>query len=422
MSLSHYQNEFDKMMNRDYFSDAVHPMRKEAFSKFFNSGFPTNKWENWRFTNLSKLKQGKYRISETQDAPAGDVDLSSFEIDGVDTVVIYNGHYQETLSSVPSGIQLLSGIEYLERKNWEFETTERSPFDLLNTALMDSGTSFMVDPDTNVETPVRILFISNGEDSLMVNPRIHLDVGESSSVTFIEHHVGNALSFFQNASLLATVGTNASLDHIRIQSNSSSTQNMANLNVKQKSDSRYVFFQFTQGSELGRTNMNVHLNGQGANCTLNGLALSHNKQHLGNHIIVDHHVPHCTSSQLFKSILREKSSGVFIGRTIVQKDAQKTDANQSNKNLLLSKNALMNSNPQLEIRADDVRCSHGSTTGELDADALFYLRSRCLDLETAKSLLVRGFAAELFDTVKDENVKSFLMDCFDNWLEKSDLS
>jgi Fe-S cluster assembly protein SufD len=112
---------------------------------------------------------------------------------------------------------------------------------------------------------------------------------------------------------------------------------------------------------------------------------------------------------------------VFIGRTIVQKDAQKTDANQSNKNLLLSKNALMNSNPQLEIHADDVRCSHGSTTGELDVDTLFYLRSRCLDLETAKSLLVRGFAAELFDTVKDENIKSFLMDCFDNWLDKSEL-
>ena len=422
MSLSHYQTEFDKMMNRDYFSDAVHLIRKEAFSKFLNRGFPTNKWEDWRFTNLSKLKQEKYRISESKDAPHGDLYLSDFEIDGVDTIVIYNGHYQEAVSSVPVGVRLLSGLEYFKRKNWEFESAERSPFDLLNTAFMDSGTSFVVDPDTNVETPIHILFISDGEDSLMVNPRIYLDVGESSSVTFIEHHVGNALSFFQNASLFATVGTNASLDHIRIQSNSTTTQNMGNLNVKQNADSRYNFFQFAQGSELGRTNIRAHLDGQGANCALNGLALSHGKQNLDNHIIVDHKVPHCTSSQLFKSVLREKSSGVFNGRTIVQKDAQKTDANQSNKNLLLSKDALMNSNPQLEILADDVRCSHGSTTGELDADALFYLRSRCLDLDMAKSLLVRGFATECFDTVKDENVKSFLMDCFDNWLDEGDLS
>ena len=416
MSLSHFQTEFDKMQNRDQFMDTVYPIRKEAFSKFLNSGLPTNKWEDWRFTNLSKLKQKKYRISETQDAPAGDVDLSSFEIDGVDTVVIYNGHYQEALSSVPSSIQLLSGIEYLERKNWEFETAERSPFDLLNTAFMDCGMSFIVDPNINVETPVRILFISNGEDNIMANPRMYLDVGDSAAVTFIEHHVGNAASFFQNASFFASVGVNASLDHIRIQSNSTSTQTIANLDVKQETDSRYTFTQFADGSELGRTNVYVHLNGKGANCELNGLALSNGKQHFDNHIIIDHKVPHCTSSQLFKSVLREKSSGVFNGRTIVQKNAQKTDAKQSNKNLLLSKDALMNSNPQLEILADDVRCTHGSTTGELDFDSLFYLRSRGLDLARAKSLLVRGFATECFDTIQDKKIKSFIMQRFDNWL------
>ena len=281
---------------------------------------------------------------------------------------------------------------------------------------MDSGVSFIVSPNTDVEIPVRILFISNGEESIMSNPRIYLDMGDSSSVTFIEHHVGDASSFFQNASFFASIGVNASLDHIRIQSNSTTTQNMGNLKVKQETDSQYAFTQFTDGSKMGRTNINVHLNGQGANCTLNGLALSHGKQHLSNHIIVEHKVPYCTSSQLFKSVLREKSSGAFNGRTIVQKNAQKTDANQSNKYLILSKDALMNSNPQLEIHADDVRCTHGSTTGELDADSLFYLRSRGLDLAMAKSLLVRGFATECFDKVKNENVRSFIMKRFDNWL------
>ena len=416
MSLSHFQTEFDKMMNRDYFSDAVHPMRKEAFSKLLEKGLPTKNWEDWRFTNLSAISKGTFRISETQDFPQSPPDIEPYTIENVNTIVIYNGHYQESLSTVPIGVHLLSGLDYFEKKSGAVETRDDSPFDLLNTAFMDSGMSFVVDPDTVVETPVRILFISNGEDNIMANPRMYLDVGDSAAVTFIEHHVGNAASFFQNASLFASVGVNASLDHIRIQSNSTSTQNMANLDVQQETDSRYTFTQFADGSELGRTNVYVHLNGKGANCELNGLALSNGKQHFDNHIIIDHKVPHCTSSQLFKSVLREKSSGVFNGRTIVQKNAQKTDAKQSNKNLLLSKDALMNSNPQLEILADDVRCTHGSTTGELDFDSLFYLRSRGLDLAGAKSLLVRGFATECFDTIQDKKIKSFIVQRFDNWL------
>ena len=416
MSLSHYQTEFDKILNRDYITDVVHPLRKKAFAKFFKTGFPTQKWENWQYTNLSTLVTEPFRVSEILDAPKCPPDIEPYTIENINTIVIYNGHYQKAMSTVPDGVQLLSSLDYFEKNSNAVETLKDSPFDLLNTAFMDSGVSFVVSPDTDVEIPVRILFISNGEESIMSNPRIYLDVGDSSAVTFIEHHVGDAASFFQNASFFVSVGVNASLDHIRIQSNSTTTQNMGNLNVKQETDSQYTFTQFTDGSKMGRTNINVHLNGQGANCALNGLALSHGRQHLGNHIIVEHKVPHCTSSQLFKSVLREKSSGVFNGRTIVHKNAQKTDASQSNKNLLLSKDALMNSNPQLEIHADDVRCTHGSTTGELDADSLFYLRARGLDLAMAKSLLVRGFATECFDTVKNEKVRSFIMKRFDNWL------
>jgi len=416
MSLSHYQTEFDKILNRDYITDVVHSLRKDAFEKFFKTGFPTQIWENWQYTNLSTLVTEPFRLSEIPDAPKFSPEIKPYEIENINTIVIYNGHYQKAISTVPDGVQLLSSLEYFEKNSNAIESLEDSPFDHLNTAFMDSGMSFIISPDTNVEIPVRILFISNGEESIMSNPRIYLDMGDSSSFTFIEHHVGDAASFFQNASFFASIGVNASLDHIRIQSNSTTTQNMGNLKVKQETDSQYAFTQFTDGSKMGRTNINVHLNGQGANCALNGLALSHGKQHLSNHIIVEHKVPHCTSSQLFKSVLREKSSGTFNGRTIVQKNAQKTDASQSNKNLLLSKDALMNSNPQLEIHADDVRCTHGSTTGELDADSLFYLRSRGLDLRMAKSLLVRGFATECFDTIKNEKVRSFIMKLFNNWL------
>ena len=419
MNISDFNIEFDKIINRDYFSDKVHPMREKAFSKFLKIGLPTKKWEDWRFTDLSSISNSNFRLSEKQDAPNGDVDISQYQIDDVETIVIYNGHYIETLSSIPSGIQLLSGLDYLEKTNWEFNSPEHSPFDLLNTAFMDSGMSIVVDKNVIVEKPIRMLFISSGLESIMVTPRIHIDLGESSSATFIEDHRGDSNSFFQNGSTFVTLKQNAQLDHIRIQSNSITTANIVNIQVEQNADSRYTFFQLADGSQLGRLNIYNKLKGEGANSDINGLTLSNDTQHLDNHIITDHQVPYCSSSQNFKSVLQDHSSGVFNGRTIVRKDAQKTDSSQSNKNLLLSKSSLMNSNPQLEIYADDVKCAHGSSTGTLDKNALFYLRSRGLDVMSAKALLVRGFATELLDLVKHDGTRDFITDRFDSWLSEN---
>ena len=419
MNISDFNIEFDKIINRDYFSDKVHPMREKAFSKFLKIGLPTKKWEDWRFTDLSSISNSNFRLSEKQDAPNGDVDISQYQIDDVETIVIYNGHYIETLSSIPSGIQLLSGLDYLEKTNWEFNSPEHSPFDLLNTAFMDSGMSIVVDKNVIVEKPIRMLFISSGLESIMVTPRIHIDLGESSSATFIEDHRGDSNSFFQNGSTFVTLKQNAQLDHIRIQSNSITTANIVNIQVEQNADSRYTFFQFADGGQLGRLNIYNELKGEGANSDINGLTLSNDTQHLDNHVITDHQVPHCSSSQNFKTVLQDHSSGVFNGRTIVRKDAQKTDSSQSNKNLLLSKSALMNSNPQLEIYADDVKCAHGSSTGTLDNNALFYLRSRGLDVMSAKALLVRGFATELLDLVKHDGTRDFITDRFDSWLSEN---
>lgn len=419
MNLDPIKLEFEKMMNRDYFSDKVHPIRKEAFSKFLETGLPTQKWEDWRFTNLSLLSKWPFRISEIQDAPTQPINLSEIELDGVANVVFYNGHFQKDVSTVPQGVDLKSGESYLEQTHWQFQSPENSPFDLLNTAFMDSGLSLIIPPNVNVEQPIRFIFISNGSEALLVSPVVHIELGESSALTFMEHHIGDTETFFQNGSAYISLGQNAQLDHIRIQSNSAETINMANLNVEQLEDSQYNFFQFADGGKLSRLNIHSDLRGEGAMCALNGLSLSNEVQQLNNHIITDHHVPHCTSSQNFKSVLQDRSSGVFVGKTIVRKDAQKTDSVQSNKNLLLSEKALMNSNPQLEIYADDVKCAHGSTTGALDEDALFYLRSRGLEVVAAKALLVRGFVNELLDTVKHESIRSYITEQFDQWLTRN---
>ncbi len=405
MSISNYKVEFEKMLNRNYFSKSLHPYRKEAFTQLEKTGFPTQKWENWRFTNVSNISDGEFMISEISDAPQTTPDIDSYQMEGVDTVVIYNGHYQKDISSIPNGVNLLSGSEYMERKNGNFNRANNSPFDLLNTAFTDSGMCIVLEKNTLVKSPIRILFISNGDRSIMVNPRVNVDIGESSSLTFIEQHVGDATSFFQNESVFITLGDNAQLNHVRIQSNSEFTQNISNLNVNQAADSQYEFFQLVDGSKLGRSNICVQLDGENAQCNINSLTLSKNNQHIDNNIIVNHNSAQTHSSQFVKSILFDTSTGVFNGRTVVHENAQKITAQQTNKNILLSKKAKMNANPQLEIYADDVKCSHGSTTGQIDEDALFYLQSRGINKQDAMELMVVGFANEVLDKIPHPEIK-----------------
>jgi len=405
MSISNYKVEFEKMLNRNYFSKSLHPYRKEAFTQLEKTGFPTQKWENWRFTNVSNISDGEFMISEISDAPQTTPDIDSYQMEGVDTVVIYNGHYQKDISSIPNGVNLLSGSEYMERKNGNFDRANNSPFDLLNTAFTDSGMCIVLEKNTLVKSPIRILFISNGDRSIMVNPRVNVDIGESSSLTFIEQHVGDATSFFQNESVFITLGNNAQLNHVRIQSNSEFTQNISNLNVNQAADSQYEFFQLVDGSKLGRSDICVQLDGENAQCNINSLTLSKNNQHIDNNIIVNHNSAQTHSSQFVKSILFDTSTGVFNGRTVVHENAQKITAQQTNKNILLSKKAKMNANPQLEIYADDVKCSHGSTTGQIDEDALFYLQSRGINKQDAMELMVVGFANEVLDKIPHPEIK-----------------
>ena len=209
---------------------------------------------------------------------------------------------------------------------------------------------------------------------------------------------------------------NAALNHIRIFSNADEAINISNLYTDQAEGSNYEYFQFVNSSALQRSDIYGKLDGVNSSCSLSGLTLSKDNQHSAIYINTDHAKPHCTSSQNFKSILNDMSSGVFNGRTVVQEDSQKTNSRQSNKNLLLSDNALMNSNPQLEIYADDVKCAHGSTTGALDKEALFYMQSRGINKEEASSLLIRGFASELINEVQHEETKKYLFNKFDHWL------
>ena len=418
---NYFKTEFDKVVDREYFSNKANPIRKKAFDRFIERGLPNKKWEDWQFTDLSVIKNCEFRISEIDDTPKEKIELSKFGFENLNSIVIYNGHYQKDISSVPEGVRLLSNLEYMEQCDWNIHQPNMSSFDLLNTAFMDSGICLVIEKGIQIDIPLRILFISSGDNQIMVTPRVHIDIEESSSLSLVEQHGGNCNEYLFNESMIINIEDNAKLNHVRIQNNSKNTINIGNLHVKQKNDSSYSFTNFAFGGALARLNLYADLFGKNACNTLNGLSLSDNKQHLDSHIVTNHHASHCISSQNFKSVLKDRSSGVFNGRSIVQHGAEKTDSSQSNKNLLLSSQAIMNSNPQLEIYTDDVKCSHGSTTGELDPDALFYIRSRGVDQQSARALMVGGFASEIIENLNNIEIKNYVRKFFDDWITKNSL-
>tara|TARA_B100001057_G_scaffold401469_1_gene412963 strand:- start:122 stop:1384 length:1263 start_codon:yes stop_codon:yes gene_type:complete len=418
MNVNDYQNEFDKIISRKYFPEELNESRRESFSKFLDLGMPSKKWEDWRHTDLSFLNKNDFKISEASDL-SGNIDISKYKIKNTYTIAIINGHYVEHISNAPKELNVLSSLEYLEKNNWEQKKKKDTPFDLLNTSLCDSGISLTVDHDTHIDKPIHILSIYSGDKNLIVNPQINIDINKSSSATVIEQYASEISSFFQNNCVFASIKENASLNHLRIFSNANKTINISNSYIDQSDDSSYKYFQFVDSGALQRSDIYNSLKGVNSTCSLSGLTLLNDNQHSATYITTDHVMPNCTSSQNFKSVLNDKSSGVFNGRTIVREDSQKTNSKQSNKNLLLSDKAKMNSNPQLEIYADDVKCAHGSTTGALDEEALFYMQSRGIDRESAAALLIRGFVNELMEELDDENLREYLLTKFDNWLTKN---
>ena len=415
---NYIQKEFKKIINREKISSNPNPFRKRAYKSFLKEGLPSKKLENWKHTNLSILNKYNLKVPDIQNRLKNNIDISRYGFQSFNTIVIYNGRYEKELSAIPDGVNIESNIESTKHNDLRLIQPNKTSFDYLNTALMGDSISITISESTQVIQPLRILFISSGSEKIMVCPRIYLNMKKSSYLTLLEQHVGDCKEYLLNETNMISIDCNAKLDHIRIQNNSKATVNICNVHVKQGNDSFYSFNQFCLGSLLSRINLYVELRGKGADCSLSGLSLSNNEQHQDAFIETNHLDAHCTSSQNFKFVLKDKSSGSFIGRSIVQEKAYKTNSQQSNKNLLLSEHSIMNSDPQLEIFTDDVKCSHGSSTGALENDALFYIRSRGISEESAKKLLIRGFSAEIFDTLNNDLIQGRVLKDLDSWLEQ----
>ena len=400
--------------------DALRTLRSSAFKQYKEVGLPNRKWEGWQFTDFSTLEKTSYRLAAHEDIPPIPETLPT--IDNCNRILIINGHFQETLSVLPDKVTVQT-LQHAYATNPEiFNKTvvdNSNPFHNLNTALMNSGLAIIVDNNAIIDDPIHILYYTTGlTEPIMNHPLFLIVAGSDSETTIIEHYAGTTnVQYWQNIVTNIKLSNNAVLNHTRIQEEDHNGSHIADTVYSLGQDAQLNAFHYASGSSLYRQNIQVNLASSGASSMVNGLCIAKDHQHLDQHIIINHLKENCNSNQLFKYILSDTSAGVFNGRVIVSEGAKNTDAQQITRNLILTDNAMAHSNPQLEIYADDVKCSHGSTTGQLDEDAIFYLRSRGIDVRTAQLLLISGFAKEVMETITNINIDTYIDEKLTAWLE-----
>ena len=408
-------------------------LRKDAMQVFTQKGFPTLKDEPWRFTNVSPIARTDFTLAplgRIDEASLASLDFSDF---GIPRMVFVNGRLAPEFCTGLDrleGVRVLSlsqaidsGEPLLERYYGRCADYEDHAFSALNLAFSSEGTFIHVAKGAVVEVPLHLLHIHTAAvDPYRVHPRTLLVSEESSEFTFLESFLGTADNVYLCSPVTeAVVGDNSKIDHYRLQRESRHAFHMGVNQVQQGRDSSYVSCGIDLGATLTRNDLSCVLNGEGGWAGLNGLYLLNQKQHVDNFTTLRHGAAHCDSREMFKGILDDSARGIFRGRIIVDKGAQKTDSKQTNQNLLLSDNAFVNTKPQLEIYADDVKCTHGATIGQLDETALFYFRSRGIHQTAARSLLVYAFASEVLETLNVAPLKEALISYLTEWLPKGDL-
>ncbi|QSQ10820.1 Fe-S cluster assembly protein SufD [Myxococcus landrumensis] len=394
-------------------------MRQEGLAHFARLGLPTTRDEAWKYTNVAPIADGAFApVSSVRDAAELAAVVARLALPGP-RLVFVDGRLAPELSSVEGlarGVSLKPLRDaWAEDGAWLAEElgqralAAEHAFTALNAALLEDGAVLRLAPRALSETPVQLLFLSRGDAPVLASPRVLVVAGEGSEATLVETYAsvtGGSGPTFTNAVTEVTLGDNASLKHYRLQSEGDSALHVGGLHVRQGRDSRFASHSFALGGALARTEVQVALMGEGADATLNGLYVGRGTQHLDQRTALDHAVPNCTSRELYKGVLDDRARGTFHGLVRVRQDAQHTDARQQNRNLLLSEHAQADTRPQLEIFADDVKCAHGAAVGRLDAQALFYLRSRGIPRAEAERLLTYAFARELVEAVPEGPVRA----------------
>lgn len=406
----------------------VHGIRLKAFDLLKGLGFPTPKLEDWKYTNISDSVKGDFALpSVTLAKPVSQIDISSFELPEIgNRLVFVNGFFQENLSnveaiesskvsSISAAMSGKAGPEMklvVESHITKLSTSKSEAIDNLNTAFLRDGAVVYVPSNIKVSKPIQLIFVSSSTtDKILITPRILVVAEKSSEVSIVETHANlneqNA-GYFSAPVLEVFAEEQAQVDIYKVVLEGNKALHIGNAFIKQAKNSNVRFHAFNFGGSIVRNEVEVDLAGTNCNTTLNGLSVIGETQLVDNHTVLKHRMPHCESTERFKGVYAGKSKGVFNGTIIVSQDAQKTNAIQSNQSILLSKDATIDTKPQLKIWADDVKCTHGATVGQLDETAMFYLRSRGLGLEAARDILVHAFASDIVSGVKIPELKNRL--------------
>ena len=400
--------------------------RSSALEAIKRAGFPTAKDEEWRFTNIKPLYDQDYEIAANSTAAniSFDKDLVSLDVPGI---VFVNGIYRDDLSDINDDIKdklIIGNIEDIlseqgEKLSDKLADVPKAAFAALNAALFNSGLAIIVKDGVNVKTPVHIIYytINNSGRAVIDTPRNIVVLGKNSRLQLVESYFSSGDSFsFTNILNQFWVEDGAKLDYYKIQRSSGSGHHIHNQYITQGKESRTAVYSIDFGGKLTRNTLNVEMNGSDVKTLANGIYFAKNDELVDNHVFIDHAKENGVSSELYRGILADKARGVFRGKIMVRPNAQKTDADQNNNCLLLSDTARINTMPQLEIYADDVKCTHGATVGELDDESVFYLRSRGIGEEQAKNILIKAFIAEVIEKVENDEIKSYIEELVDEYL------
>ncbi len=402
----------------DWFSK----QRQSAFDIFQESGFPNTRVEDWKYTDVKPIAKNTFSNITESNVASDNNEIDEILIKDLDCVnlVFINGAYSEKYSDIKNisskiviksmADALINDESLLKKHLTKHINQELNSFTALNTAFIQDGAYINISANTNIDKPINITYISRDSNHPFVtHPRNLIVMGENSNATIIENYVGSGkVNYFTNSVTETVLLQGAVLKHYKIQQEGSSAFHIASLNTSQSKDSRFESHLVSIGGALVRNNINASLNEEGAEIIMNGLYMTEDVQHVDNHTRVDHLKPHTQSHQNYRGVLNGKSRGVFNGKVVVHPQAQKIEAYQNNANLLLSDDAEIDTKPELEIYADDVKCTHGATVGQLDDDMLFYLRSRAVDEKTARSLLTYAFADEVISEINIKEIQNKL--------------
>ncbi len=396
----------------------LHDIRTSAIKNFENKGFPTKKEEAWKYTSLNSVLKNDFSVFPKRENSIEFKDVKKFFLHEIDTykLVFVDGKFSSFLSSTThEGIDvcLLSSVLTKPKYKMVLDTyfnqiaSKDESLTTLNTAFAQEGAYINIPKSKVADKPIEIIHFSTGEESaLMVQPRNLIIVGENAHVQIIERHQSlNSNPVLTNSVTEIFAQKRAIVDYYKIQNDEQTANLIDNTYISQKQESRVAVHTFSFGGNITRNNLNFYHFGERIDSTLKGITIIGDKQHVDHYTLVNHATPNCESHQNYKTILGGSSTGVFNGKIFVEKEAQKTDAFQQNNNILLSDKSTINAKPQLEIFADDVKCSHGCTIGQLDESAMFYMQQRGIPQKEAKALLLYAFSNEVIESIKIPELK-----------------